>query len=138
MVVRQSISSKFFLDPSMVGQTRWFACKLEPVLATKIEKRGQLVVKGPFFIAKCTIQIDEKTKRPIPICYPSDDQFEVESLEEAFVKLSAMDPNAKLYSLDLRKRNVLGECIRPFAVGIDSIDAGLERQYYELVWRKKR
>ena len=55
MVVRQSISSKFFLDPSVVGQTRWFACKLEPVLATKIEKRGQLVVKGPFFIAKCTI-----------------------------------------------------------------------------------
>ena len=49
-----------------------------------------------------------------------------------------MDPNAKLYSLDLRKRNVLRERIRPFAVGIDSIDAGLERQYYELVWRKKR
>ena len=55
MVVQQSISSKIFLDPSVVGQTRWFVFKLEPVLATKIEKCGQLVVKGPFFITKCTI-----------------------------------------------------------------------------------
>ena len=54
------------------------------------------------------------------------------------MKLSVMDPNAKLYSLDLRKQNVLKERIRPFAAGIDPIDAGLEWQYYELVWRKKR